>query len=115
MTAPDDASGERKTPQYMLVFALVVWLVSVSALVIVGAFVVAFEAMRNADWSTISAALIGGLAALAVAARYLMLTAAVYLMREMSVTLARLDVWAEATYEQARESNLADSERLLGE
>ena len=114
-TASEPVNGELEAPRYSWALALAVWLMFISALVILGTFVVVFQAMKDADRSASEAAIVGALGALVVATPYLVLTAIVYFMREMSVTLARLDLWAGATYQQAWESDLTDSERSYEE
>ncbi|CAN5833754.1 hypothetical protein BH18ACT13_BH18ACT13_12570 [soil metagenome] len=104
MAASDEARGIVEaipTREYGWVVAFMVWLSGLSAVAALAGFAVGYEAVID-ERGVGGGVFVGVVSALLSATPLLALAVLVYLLREVAISAARIDGWAEANFELDR-------------
>ena len=89
------------TREYGWVVAFMVWLSGLSMIAGLGGFAVGYDAVSDEHGVGVSV-VVGVVSALLAATPLLALAVLVYLLREVAISAARIDGWAEANFELDR-------------
>ena len=89
------------TREYGWVVAFMVWLSGLSMVAALAGFALGYDAVRDED-GVGAGVLVGVVSALLAASPLLALAVVVYLLREVAISAARIDGWAEANFELDR-------------